>query len=436
MSMLRSVLLAGLALAGATSAVAQDYRDAPPYYDAARAGYDDPRGTPFGRNIRSVGDFEAPLARYGRWVPSRFGRAWAPNVGRDWRPYTIGRWEQTEQYGWLWQSDEPFGWATYHYGRWGFDDRFGWVWLPDTVWGPAWVAWRDGDDYAGWAPLPPQVSLSVGFGAWDYNRWYAPSWVYVPRGALNQRRLYNAILPYRDNHRYWDRTRGSVRRDARGGDFGHRGYGPGGSPGSGQGGAVGARPWDRRDDVRRDDARRDDARRSEVGRDDRRPDDTRRVGLQPDARQPGWQRRGDGGDDRQGYRRGDGERRNDATPRAPLDPYAPVAVVPPAVVAPPVDRGGEGRGNRAREDRPGGFERRGAEDGAASMRGGRGGGATAAPSDPSPRAAQPMTAAPQPQAAPVAPPPPRAERPAPSERPAQAPRGERSDRSEGPVRDQ
>jgi hypothetical protein len=35
------------------------------------------------------------------------------------------------------------------------DPYYGWVWVPDTVWGPAWVGWREGGNYIGWAPLPP-----------------------------------------------------------------------------------------------------------------------------------------------------------------------------------------------------------------------------------------------------------------------------------------
>ena len=57
--------------------------------------------------------------------------------------------------GWYWVSDEPWAWATYHYGRWDYDSYYGWVWVPDTEWGPSWVEWREGDEYVGWAPLPP-----------------------------------------------------------------------------------------------------------------------------------------------------------------------------------------------------------------------------------------------------------------------------------------
>lgn len=196
---LRSLLFAGLLAAAATPAVAQDGYGSG--YDQ-RSGYcSDDR-----REVRSVTDFEAPLAQYGRWVKSRFGRAWAPRVGRDWRPYTIGRWVQTED-GETWESDEPWGWATYHYGRWGFDETYGWVWTPDTEWAPAWVAWRDGDDYAGWAPLPPQAGYGSGYQDWDYSQWYAPSWIYVERSNLYRRDLGRTVLPWRGNRGYWDRTR-------------------------------------------------------------------------------------------------------------------------------------------------------------------------------------------------------------------------------------
>src|SRR6185503_19526629 len=66
---------------------------------------------------------------------------------------------------WYWVSDEPWAWATYHYGRWQLAGGYGWVWVPETVWAPAWVSWREGGGYVGWAPMPPEprggVSVSV-----------------------------------------------------------------------------------------------------------------------------------------------------------------------------------------------------------------------------------------------------------------------------------
>jgi hypothetical protein len=73
------------------------------------------------------------------WIPSR--------VARDWKPYTVGHWVYSQDYGWYWASDEQeadWGLVTYHYGRWVFDDQFGWMWIPGTEWGPGWVQWRHG----------------------------------------------------------------------------------------------------------------------------------------------------------------------------------------------------------------------------------------------------------------------------------------------------
>jgi hypothetical protein len=112
-----------------------------------------------------VGFFYNELSPYGEWVRHpRYGWVWFPrHVNAGWRPYSRGRWVQSE-YGWMWVSSEPFGWATYHYGRWAWDPRFGWLWVPGTDWGPAWVSWQQGGGYVGWAPLPPTVGYQVGIG--------------------------------------------------------------------------------------------------------------------------------------------------------------------------------------------------------------------------------------------------------------------------------
>jgi Family of unknown function (DUF6600) len=115
----------------------------------------------------SAGFFHDRLAVNGEWVAlDPYGSVWAPRgVPHGWRPYCVGRWAFTDA-GWTWVSDEPWGWATDHYGRWAFDPVYGWVWIPDTVWGPAWVAWRWGGGFVGWAPLPPGVDvLGPGFDA-------------------------------------------------------------------------------------------------------------------------------------------------------------------------------------------------------------------------------------------------------------------------------
>ena len=89
---------------------------------------------------------------------------------RDWRPYINGHWVYTDA-GWTWISDEPFGWATYHYGRWTRLRSVGWVWVPGEQWAPAWVSWRRGNSYVGWAPLPPEAQFDrqTGIRNWADN---------------------------------------------------------------------------------------------------------------------------------------------------------------------------------------------------------------------------------------------------------------------------
>jgi len=97
----------------------------------------------------------------GNWIEAGdYGYGWQPDVAvndPNWRPYADGYWAYTDD-GWTWVSYEDFGWATYHYGRWARLADQGWVWFPgnDLDWGPAWVSWRTGGDYVGWAPLPPR----------------------------------------------------------------------------------------------------------------------------------------------------------------------------------------------------------------------------------------------------------------------------------------
>lgn len=96
----------------------------------------------------------------GSWLEvGDYGYCWQPDVAANdptWRPYADGYWAYTDE-GWTWISYEDFGWATYHYGRWVKLADYGWVWKPGYEWGPAWVSWRTGGNYIGWAPLPPET---------------------------------------------------------------------------------------------------------------------------------------------------------------------------------------------------------------------------------------------------------------------------------------
>ena len=107
----------------------------------------------------SIDFFYDNLADGGNWIEvGDYGYCWQPSVAvsnTSWRPYSDGYWAYTD-FGWTWISYEDFGWATYHYGRWVRLRGRGWIWVPGREWGPAWVSWRTGGDYVGWAPLPPR----------------------------------------------------------------------------------------------------------------------------------------------------------------------------------------------------------------------------------------------------------------------------------------
>lgn len=110
----------------------------------------------------SLNVFYDRLSPYGDWMSYKsYGRVWRPRVDRDFVPYsTNGNWVYTD-YGNTWVSDYDWGWAPFHYGRWTYDDYYGWIWIPDTEWAPAWVSWRSGGGYYGWAPLGPGMSINV-----------------------------------------------------------------------------------------------------------------------------------------------------------------------------------------------------------------------------------------------------------------------------------
>ena len=104
----------------------------------------------------SINVFFKPLASHGVWVKHpKYHYVFCPKVDAKWRPYTHGHWLYMKNYGWYFASDEPFAWAVYHYGRWFSDQKLGWCWVPGNAWAGAWVSWRRGNDYIGWAPLEP-----------------------------------------------------------------------------------------------------------------------------------------------------------------------------------------------------------------------------------------------------------------------------------------
>lgn len=119
----------------------------------------------------SLQTFYDELSPYGVWIKDpQYGYVWRPDVDQEeFRPYyTNGRWAMTE-YGNTWVSNYDWGWAPFHYGRWIYNRYNQWVWLPDTVWGPAWVTWRSGGGYYGWAPLGPSIHIGINIGRGGYR---------------------------------------------------------------------------------------------------------------------------------------------------------------------------------------------------------------------------------------------------------------------------
>jgi len=138
-------------------------------------------------------EFQSALEPYGVWRrDARWGEVWVPDHRpRGWQPYSVGHWVYTDDWGWFWVSDNDeadWGWVTYHYGRWIFERGAGWVWVPGDEWAPAWVNWRRGDSYVGWAALAPNDVMD------DYDADPA-YWVFVEPRYMAAPRLRSYYLP-------------------------------------------------------------------------------------------------------------------------------------------------------------------------------------------------------------------------------------------------
>ena len=138
--------------------------------------------------------FYDELQPYGTWINhNNYGYVWMPRVDRGFVPYaTNGYWINTE-YGNTWVSDYSWGWAPFHYGRWFYDDFYGWMWVPDSAWGPAWVVWRSGGGYYGWAPMMPGFGYSVSYRY--YNRIPHHYWSFVPYRYITYRSVHRHCVP-------------------------------------------------------------------------------------------------------------------------------------------------------------------------------------------------------------------------------------------------
>jgi hypothetical protein len=197
----------------------------------ARPRGDSPTPPPLSEPIAraDVTPFRAPLEPYGEWIESpTYGTAWIPYAtAAGWRPYTTGQWLSTN-HGWMWLADEPWGWAAFHYGRWTLEERLGWVWIPGNSWAPAWVAWRHGQGYVGWAPLAPgadAMSRSPGDDPRDLGRGIDPfSWSFVRGRELSSKPVTSRIEPVGRNPTMLSQTQAAGQYVASGTRVAERGF--------------------------------------------------------------------------------------------------------------------------------------------------------------------------------------------------------------------
>ncbi len=142
--------------------------------------------------------FYNELSPYGTWVNSpTYGRAWVYNEA-GFRPYQTGGHWAYSNYGWTWVSNYRWGWAPFHYGRWVSDPYHGWMWVPGYTWGPAWVAWRSGGGYYGWAPLAPSMGVNVGV-SFGYGGISANLWMFAPSRYITSPYVGRYCMPARRN---------------------------------------------------------------------------------------------------------------------------------------------------------------------------------------------------------------------------------------------
>ena len=145
--------------------------------------------------------FYDELMPYGDWVGHPVhGYVWVPYAEPGFQPYATNGYWVMSTYGNTWVSNYDWGWAPFHYGRWYFDDYLGWAWVPGYEWGPAWVNWRTGGNYYGWAPLMPGVGIHVSVNIpTNY-------WVFVPKRRLISRNIYNYYVPRRNVVNIYNQT--------------------------------------------------------------------------------------------------------------------------------------------------------------------------------------------------------------------------------------
>jgi hypothetical protein len=94
------------------------------------------------------------------WKPSNdLGVVTIEGTAPKFMPYTNGQWVHSDA-GWYFKAPTPAEEIVSHFGRWVQSETEDWLWVPGRVWAPAWVDWKQNDNYVSWAPLPPSSFIS------------------------------------------------------------------------------------------------------------------------------------------------------------------------------------------------------------------------------------------------------------------------------------
>jgi hypothetical protein len=166
---------------GATDASAQQ-----PPYDESQGAVEPSQAED--TDPAAVATFQPALAPYGTWYDDpTYGTIWVPSptyVGIEFTPYvTGGHWAYTDD-GYYWASSWDWFWAPFHYGRW-CHTYYGWSWIPGARYASAWVDWRYGAGYVGWAPTPPSCYWHGGVAVpAPYAAPVPSAYVFVPTNQI------------------------------------------------------------------------------------------------------------------------------------------------------------------------------------------------------------------------------------------------------------
>ncbi len=171
-----------------------------------------------------VGVFYDSLAPYGDWIYLDTYGVWVfrpAGLWPGWQPYTYGRWEWSEEYGWIWVSYFEWGWAPFHYGRWFYDEYYGWVWVPGTIWRPHWVVWIQCGPYIGWYPYYPSFIYIDYYSPVVYERW-----IVIESSQIDSGRYQHNAIPMDKRAQIFGDTSGVHKYIPREDDSSFKNYGP------------------------------------------------------------------------------------------------------------------------------------------------------------------------------------------------------------------